>query len=85
MSEFKYLGCVLDKSGAGVAECCRKVMSRRKVADAIGSLINGKGVQLECTRVLSEALVVSVLLYGRESGIWRGEWIGYLMCGLELC
>ena len=27
MSEFKYLVCVLDESGTGDAEFCRKVMS----------------------------------------------------------
>ena len=30
--EFKYLGCVLDKSGTDEAECSSKVASRRKVS-----------------------------------------------------
>ena len=42
VSEFKYLGCVLDKSGTHGAECSRKVVSRRRVAGAIRSLVNGK-------------------------------------------
>ena len=35
--ELKYFDCVLDESGTDVAECCRKVASRIRVA---GSLIN---------------------------------------------
>ena len=33
--EFKYFGCVLDKSGTDGAECSRKVASERRVAGAI--------------------------------------------------
>ena len=35
ISEFKYLGCVLNKSGTDDVECCRKVACRWKVADDI--------------------------------------------------
>ena len=51
VSEFKYLGCVLDDSGADEAECSRKVASGRKVAGAIRSLVNARNFQLECARV----------------------------------
>ena len=34
VSEFKYFGCVMDKSGTDGAECSRKVGSGRKVAGA---------------------------------------------------
>ena len=37
ISEFKYLGCVLDESGTDEAECSRKVASGKKVAGAIRS------------------------------------------------
>ena len=43
VSEFKYLGCVLDESGADGTECCRKV------ASAIRSLVNARDLQLQCT------------------------------------
>ena len=42
--EFKYFGCVLNESGTNNAEC------HGKVADAIGSLVNARGLQLECAR-----------------------------------
>ena len=41
------------------------------VAGTIRSLINAKGLQLECTRVLHEALLVPVLLYGSEKDMVR--------------
>ena len=42
VSEFKYLSFVLDKSYTDDVECHRKVVSRRKVADIIRSLVNTK-------------------------------------------
>ena len=35
LSEFKYLGCVLEESGADAKECSRKVASGRRRAGAI--------------------------------------------------
>ena len=54
MPEFKCLGFVLDESGTDVGECCTKVASGRSVAGAINSLVNARGLQLECVRVLVE-------------------------------
>ena len=48
ISEFKYLGCVLDKSGTNGAECSRKVASRRGVVSTIRSLVNTRNLQLKC-------------------------------------
>ena len=39
VSEFKYMGSVLDESGTDEAECRRKVASGRRVAGAIRSLV----------------------------------------------
>ena len=44
ISEFKYLGCVLDDSGTHDAECRRKVVNRWKFARAISSLVNVRGL-----------------------------------------
>ena len=62
MSEFKYLGCVLDESGTDEAECHMKVASWRRVTDAIKSLVNARGLQPECAKVLHESLLVPVLM-----------------------
>ena len=43
-------------------QCCRKVANGRKVASVIRSLVNVKGLQLECARVLYETLLVPVLI-----------------------
>ena len=43
------------------------VVSRRKVVGAITSLVNVRGMQLECVRVLHNALLVSALLD------WKGD------------
>ena len=47
VSELKYLGCVLDESGTDGAECSRKGVIWRRVADAIRSLASAKALQLE--------------------------------------
>ena len=77
ISEFKYLGCVLDKSGTDEAECSRKVVSGRRVAGAIRSLVNARSLQLQCARVLHESLLMPALMYGSETEVcWvSGEWI----------
>ena len=50
VSEFKYLGCVLDESGTDDAECSRKVASGRTVAGAIRSLVIARSLHLECAK-----------------------------------
>ena len=61
VSKIKYLGCVLDESGIDEAECTRKVASERRVSGAIRSLVNARSLQLECSMVLHESLLVPVL------------------------
>ena len=67
MSEFKYLGCILDESSTDEAECRKKVSSEKRVAGAIRSLVNARGLKLKCARVLHETLFVPVLMYGSET------------------
>ena len=69
VSEFKYLGWVLDELGTDVAECSRKVASGRRVAGAIRSLANGMDLLRECARVLYQSLFIPVLTYGSETMI----------------
>ena len=58
VSEFKYLGCVLDKSGTDEAESSRKVASGR-VAGAIRSQVKTRDLQLEFTKFLNDTLLVT--------------------------
>ena len=46
VSEFIYLGCVLDESSRGESKGCRKVASRRRVLGAIRFLVNARDFQL---------------------------------------
>ena len=61
----------MDELGTDEAECSRKVVSRRRVAGAIRSLVNNR-LQLECAWVLHESLLVLVLTYGRDNDM-EGE------------
>ena len=61
----------MDESGTNEAKCSRKVASGRRVAGTIRSLGNARSLQLECTRVLHELLLVPVLTYGSEIMIWK--------------
>ena len=46
----------------------------KKVAGAIRSLVNARGLQFECVRVLHEELLMSVLKYGNKTGMERIGW-----------
>ena len=71
ISDFKYLGCVLDKSSTDEAECSREVASGRRTAGAIRSLVNARSLQFECARVLHVSYLMSILMCGSETMIWR--------------
>ena len=61
----------MDESGTDEADCRRKVVSGRMATGAIMSLVNVRGLQLECDKVLHETLVVPVRMYGSETLIWE--------------
>ena len=56
VSEFKYLGCVLDEAGTDGAEFSRKVVSERRMAGAIRSILNARDLQFECACTCSYVL-----------------------------
>ena len=56
----------MDESGTNGAECNRKLVSRRRIAGEIRSLVNARDLQLESARVLHETLLMPVLMYGFE-------------------
>ena len=72
VSHFKYLRYMVAEFGTYGAEY-RKVVSGRKVAVAIISQVNTQSLQLGCTRVLYEALVVPIILYGERKKNLRLE------------
>ena len=46
-------------------------MNGRRVAGAIKSLVNDRGLQLKCAKVLHKSLLVPVLMYGSKRMIWK--------------
>ena len=84
--EFKYLGYVLDESGTDDAECHKKVVSRRRVAGSIRSLVNATGLQLESARVLHETFLMPILMYCSEIIIWKKKevYIIVISCRMEV-
>ena len=62
----------MDESGTDGAQCSRKVAIGRRVEGAIRSQVNAKDLQLECSRVLHETLLVPVeIMYVSETMLWR--------------
>ena len=62
MAEFK---CLMNQVQMR-QEYHRKVVNRRKVAGTIRTLVNDRGLQLECAKVY-ETLFVLILMYGRDN------------------
>ena len=52
LSDFAYLGCVLDELNADNTDCHRKIVSGREVTGAIRSPVKSRSRQLQCTWVL---------------------------------
>ena len=72
MSEFKYLGCMLDESDRDYST---NIASGRKVAGAIRFIVNAWNLLHECARALHEALLMPILSYGSEIMVKRKkEW-----------
>src|SRR5678815_5767524 len=67
VSDFKYLGYMLDDKGTDDAKCSRKVVNGRKLAGAIKSLVDVKGLSLECARGLHEGILLPVLMNSTET------------------
>ena len=57
----------MEESGTARAKYSRKVVSGRRVADAIRSLVNARDLQLEYVRVLH----VPFLMYGSDKMLWK--------------
>ena len=47
------------------------MVSERKISGAIIFLVNTRSLRFECARVLYDSMLVSILLYGNETMVWR--------------
>ena len=66
VSEFIYLGCILDESGTDEAKCHRKGVNGKRVAGTIRSLDNATDLQFECARIWHERRSHLFFMYGSE-------------------
>ena len=48
-------------------------VGKRRMEGGLWVLVNTRGLQLECARVLHESLLLPVLMYGNETMIWKEE------------
>ena len=73
VSEYKYLGCVLDKIRyrRSIIYSREVAGTGRRVAGSMRSLVNARDLQLECARILHETLLVPVLMYDSETMLWK--------------
>src|SRR5678815_5560557 len=78
--EFTHLGYMLDEKGTDDAECSRKVVNGRKVTGANKSLVNVKGLNLECARVLHVGMLLPVLMYSSETMVWNMWYKSKVQC-----
>ena len=69
----------LDDVGTDGAECSRKVAHGRRVGGAIRFLVNARDLQIECARVLKEALLVPV--HSSETVLWKEKENCRIMAG----
>ena len=72
----------MDESGTDEVECGRKVPIGRMVAVAIRFLVNDRGLQLECSKVLHETLLVTGLVYEWRR---RDQGLGLYMLTTSVC
>src|SRR5678816_3773424 len=71
---------MLDEKGMNDAECSRKVVNGRKVTGAIKSLVDVKGLSLECAMVLHEGMLLPVLMYSGETMVWNKRYRSKVQC-----
>ena len=63
----------MGQTGTDNAGYHKKVANRRKTISTIRFLVNAKGLQLECSRVLHVTILMLVVMYGRDNDMEGGE------------
>ena len=81
MSQNLNIWDVLDESGTIGAECSRKVVSGRRVAGEIRSIVNARDLQLESASLTSNIACTSSYIWQRDNVMERG---GDITLGLGL-
>merc|ERR1711888_251428 len=73
VSNFKYLGSVVDKSGSTESDVKYRLAEGAKVFGAMGQLWRTKNVGREAKKMMYEGVVVPTVLFGAESWALKAD------------
>jgi hypothetical protein len=68
VNKFKYLGSILQATGATALEIEKRISEGRRVSGMLNSVLWSKSILHKTQKFMYQALVQSILLYGAE--IW---------------
>jgi hypothetical protein len=68
VNKFKYLGSILEATGATTLEIENRISEGRRVIGMLNSVLWSKTMLHKTKKLTYQALVKSILLYGKESG-----------------
>jgi hypothetical protein len=67
VNKFKYLGPILEATGATTLEIEKRISEGRRVIDMLNSVLWSKTILHKTNKLTYQALVQSILLYGAEA------------------
>jgi hypothetical protein len=67
VNKFRYLGSILEASGTTTLETGKRISEGRTVLDMLNSVLWSKTVLHKTKKLVYQALVQSILLYGAET------------------
>jgi hypothetical protein len=69
INKFKYLGFILEATGTTTLEIEKRISERRRVIGMLNSVLWSKTILHKTKKLMYQALVQSILLYGAETWI----------------
>jgi hypothetical protein len=67
INKFKYLGFILEATGTTTLEIEKRISERRRVIGMLNSVLWSKTILHKTKKLMYQALVQSILLYGAET------------------
>jgi hypothetical protein len=67
VNKFKYLGFILEATGATTLEIEKRISEGRRVTGMLNSVLWSKTILHKTKKIMYQALVQSILLYGAET------------------
>jgi hypothetical protein len=79
VNKFKYLGSILEATGATTLEIEKRIREGRRVIGMLNSILRSKTILNKTKKLMYQALVQSILLYGAET--WTQHTTGKQITG----